>query len=548
MPVQRNNSQHIYGYPSPISNVFPQPYVQTRAPLGSDQGEIGQLWVNTNTNLVYILTSVANGASVWSTNPFGAIQAASMTVTNGDLEVVLGNATIDQGVLTVSVGPTNLQALVATSIVDTGALTVGGAVVIGGALTVAGIVTANGGYDLNTAGQAVLESTDNVANAFVCQTNGGAAETIVFKSIQGTGVNATQITATAGGVLVTGGLANAAAVRLNASNAAGGITLSSGTGGMTLSCPAGAFSLNTTTGAIGISTDASATAINIGTGAAVVKTISIGGTGANVIAIGDTQTGGSVSIGAALTGGTITIGSAGVGVGTITLGQGTGVQSINIGITNGVKTINIGSGVSGNAISIGNGVNTGAQSIMIAGGNAGAASTVSIQSGGATAGLQTVNIGTGTSVGNRAINIGSGASSNAVIIGSKTTTSATTIRGGTGAINLDATGLLTATSVKVTAAAGPNAAAAGVIDSNCGRLLMQGYTQAAAATLTVTITCAVCTLTSTILVTATSLGAEDAQLTVTKVRNLAGSFVVTLTNLGAAALASDCALSFWILN
>jgi hypothetical protein len=37
-------------------------------------------------------------------------------------------------------------------------------------------------------------------------------------------------------------------------------------------------------------------------------------------------------------------------------------------------------------------------------------------------------------------------------------------------------------------------------------------------------------------------------MTVTSVRTLVGSFVVVLTNNGAAALASNLTLSFWVLN
>ena len=42
-------------------------------------------------------------------------------------------------------------------------------------------------------------------------------------------------------------------------------------------------------------------------------------------------------------------------------------------------------------------------------------------------------------------------------------------------------------------------------------------------------------------------GANDAQMTVTRVEPAAGSFIVTGTNNGAAALNGDVIISFWIL-
>ena len=57
--------------------------------------------------------------------------------------------------------------------------------------------------------------------------------------------------------------------------------------------------------------------IQIGIGTAMNNTITLGGTGANVISIGSTQTAGSISMGIAMTTGTITLGKSGTGTTTI---------------------------------------------------------------------------------------------------------------------------------------------------------------------------------------------------------------------------------------
>lgn len=94
--------------------------------------------------------------------------------------------------------------------------------------------------------------------------------------------------------------------------------------------------------------------ISIGADAAVANTIAIGGTGANVITIGDTQTAGSISLGAGMTTGTLNLGGTGANTGTITIAGGTGAQIVNIAAAGtGAKTINLGATGSADTISIG---------------------------------------------------------------------------------------------------------------------------------------------------------------------------------------------------
>lgn len=183
--------------------------------------------------------------------------------------------------------------------------------------------------------------------------------------------------------------------------------------------------INSGTGTIDIGTGAQARSINLGTGAAVVQTIGIGGTGANVIGLGNTQTAGSISLGAAMTTGTINIGGTGNNSGAITIGGGTGNQSIQIGANaSGTKSIDIGptGGTTGATINIASGF---------------APNAVNINNNGTGAGTSTTTIGggnarlllsSGSSTGS--IGLGSVAAETAITIGNQTTNSAITLQAG----------------------------------------------------------------------------------------------------------------------
>jgi len=193
------------------------------------------------------------------------------------------------------------------------------------------------GQSLLTQGPAANPQWGTPASAATLQSAYNAGNTIVTA-----GALPIQFTLTSGGFTVDG----AGAVNIGATAAIQ--TLNFGTGGAAKTVAVGStngtssLNLDAGTGAINIGSSASARAINIGTGAAVVETIAIGGTGANVITIGNTQTAGSVSIGAAMTTGTINVGGTGAQTGTIDVGVGTGAQALNVGTGAAAKTITIG--------------------------------------------------------------------------------------------------------------------------------------------------------------------------------------------------------------
>lgn len=116
---------------------------------------------------------------------------------------------------------------------------------------------------------------------------------------------------------------------------------------------------------------------------------------------------------------------------------------------------------------------------------------------------------------------------------------------GTGRLYLNAAGQVeVATITDIIASPGTTA----VIDARVGYATFTGFTTAAGASQVFTITNNKAALASAMLVTANNLGANDAQMTVTRVTPGVGTFDVTLTNNGAAALNGDINISFWLYN
>ena len=141
------------------------------------------------------------------------------------------------------------------------------------------------------------------------------------------------------------------------------------------------------------------------------------------------------------------------------------------------------------------------------------------------------------------VEINTGAAIKATIIGSTNTTSGTAIQAGTNGVDIDAGGIVTMTPVTDS-----QAAAAVTINANVGVGTFTGLTTASAASQVFTITNSVCTAGSAILCSMSNLGGNDAQMTITRVTPGVGSFTVTGTNNGAAALNGDVIITFWIVQ
>ena len=327
-----------YSAYQPALPVFPIPIVAKRAPTTADKsGPIGQIWVWPLNNQVWILTSIVANVANWSDISGGAGVFSSLTI---------------------NPGPTNL------STIGNGTVTIGNATNTGLIDLEAGV----GGININGNGNLITIANDAAANSLILGTLTAAGTTLI-EGGTGTGVGTAAITVLSGttGDIQIGSVAHTGALYLGVSTAGDTVNIASGvnTGAEVVNIAAAAAGAATTvnvlsgvatagTQTLNLATGASAKSINIGTGAAVVNTIAIGGTGANVITLGNTQTAGSISIGAAMTTGTLNLGSTGAGVGILTIAGGTGAQTINIAASGtGAKAINIGATGSADVVSIG---------------------------------------------------------------------------------------------------------------------------------------------------------------------------------------------------
>jgi hypothetical protein len=495
MPTQRNRRNTLYGLNVPLAGLQQEPIVSQRDPNTADGAEIGTIWCNTTSQSFFILCSSVAGVNTWTSTTGGATTLTSLTVNPGNIEVTAGEVIIDIGDLTMdptstaNLGILRAGASTLSSTLDvTGAVTMGstlevtGDVTLNADLDVIGDVTVSGDFDITSAAALSFTTTSDTAPAISFTTNGGTSETMVFTVTQGTSAASLNLVSTVGGVTLQGGLATADAVNI-LSGATGGIDMDYGSAGMTITGNNGTFALASGSGAISISADAAATTVNIGTGAAVIKTISVGGTGANIIAIGNTQTAGSVSIGNAMTTGTVTIGGSGLQTGTISIAPGTGAQTVGIATGGtGVKTVNIATGAIGNIVTIGSATAAASLSLLSGTGNITAASTgtllldsVGVLELNSSAGI----IGIGNDAVAQNINVGTGAAARTITVGNITGATSVVLNVGTGALNLGTSATAHTTNVGSTTAgatlvlntpAGTNVAAAnGLSVTTAGR-------------------------------------------------------------------------------
>lgn len=662
MAVKNNALRVSYGQTQGLINVFNPPIVASRAPLTTDFAPLGQIWVNKLLGNGYCLTRILNNQATWVALSAAVGGPLTQLTTVDDGMVVLpaaGNINIDgdnANIAVTNTAPNTIgvslvnSPVIAGNLTVTGLLTANGGEVIVGALTqtagnislnadaagatiaigtgaAAKLITigsASGASSLNllsgtgditatstdaitmiSGGIATFSSIDNAAGAVTIRTNGGAAETIVINSVQGTGDASVNISSTAGGISVTGAKATATALNLIASNAAGGLTSTVGTGGYSFTAANGIFTANTGTGIATISGDATANTINIATGAGV-KLLTLGSTnttsntvvrsgsaGVNVNVSNNQPTNvntgtstGTISIGNALTTALNVIAPTNINLtgalntsigstsntGTITIGN---VASTAIDI-NGATFINaniaantaINTGISTGTVTIGTVANAGAVSI-----NSSAASNFSVAGAGvdlslnstlgsviiaatevaadaiqlttaATGGI-TVNASSAAMLVHRAVNVDAAAGINAFTSTSLTTGVAgvfTSSAATIDAVQLVGGGLKVAPVVPASGAS-PRVAS--------GRFGVASFTNnvAAAATVALAITNTMATATSHIIATVQCVTAGSACV----IRNLdvsvAGTITCNVTNLGGTDTGAGATIiTFWLLD
>lgn len=192
-------------------------------------------------------------------------------------------------------------------------------------------------------------------------------------------------------------------------------------------------------------------------------------------------------------------------------------------------------GAGATTIGIANVAPSGARTTTINGGNSAQNDTVNILAGLPSAGTQAVNILSGTSTGGtQTVVIGNTAqAANAVSL----------LAGTTGGLTLSSGG-----AVKMAPATSSGSSTSFTLSSRVGSATVTGLTTASAASVTFTITNTIVSATSAIFVSVSTLGTNDAELTIQRVNPGTGSFTVICKNNGAAAVNGNVIVNFWVIN
>lgn len=473
--------------------------------LDVDVGLLMSLVSSRNNAQAILINASAGGIDITAAGAAG--EDIDIVNTAGSVNISAGEAALDSIVISSATGGIDISAAQDIDVVATGA-----SIVIQSTESAADsikIESTTGGIDILASGAAAGEdidiiatgssvnitSTENAAQAIYLRANGGVTETVQIHADQGTAVNSVNILSDVGGVTITGGVASADAVNIVASNAAGGIDVDAGTAGVIVDTT-GAISLDsaaasnfTVTGAFDLTVNTSLGSLNLSGGedAADAVVISAGAGGIDVLA--------------------------------------TGAAGQDIDIVNTGGSVNISA------------TESAADSVTIVS----TAGGIDILASGAAAGEDIDIIATGSSVNIQATE----AIANAITINASNAAGGVDISTGGGSIDLSSAGSVTMVAGTDTQAS-PTATA--TINKNVFAATFTGFTTASAASQTFTITNSVASTSSQLLLSIANEGANDAQMTIQRVKRLAGSIEVYTKNNGAAALNGNVTITGWIIG
>lgn len=496
------------------------------------------------------LDLLASGSSVNVTATENAAEAIYLHANGGVSETIRLHADQGTGVASINIGS------------DVGGITIAGGLGTADAVNITAS-TAGGGIDIDAStGGIIVDTTGAISLDAAANSN-----------LTTTGAFSMTVNSTAGQLALTSGQAAANAVRVQASDAAGGIDIDAGTAGITIDST-GAFSIDgaaasnvTTTGA-GIdltlssvlgsvlvsSTENAALAIRLHADGGVSETIQIhSDQGTGVSSVGLLSDVGGITLRATGLASADAINleapAGGIDMDSALLMSLTSTrdnaQAILIEATAGGIDISASGAAAGEDIDIvatGSSVNitsteNTADSIVITSTVGG----IDILASGAGAGEDIDIIATGSSINITATE----AVANAIVLTASNAAGGIDITTGGGSVDISSAGFATVVAATDTQAS-PSATA--TINANVGRASFTGFTTASAASQVFVITNSVVTTSSCVLVTVCNEGANDAQMTIQRVTRAAGSLSVTVKNNGAAALNGNVGISFWVLT
>jgi hypothetical protein len=145
MSVSNNRPNVAYGISDALLKTPGFPIISKRAPLTTDKAPIGQVWIFTTSNLVYILTSIVANSATWI-----LVEAGGGTGVFASLEATTGNITADLGNIVASQGSISAHTTV----------TAGTSIGAGTTITAVGdISSTGGGIDAHTSVSALTTVT-----------------------------------------------------------------------------------------------------------------------------------------------------------------------------------------------------------------------------------------------------------------------------------------------------------------------------------------------------------------------------------------------------
>lgn len=253
-----------------------------------------------------------------------------------------------------------------------------------------------------------------------------------------------------------------------------------------------------------------------------------------VVTIGSTFTTTSVLISSGATGTGIQL----AGNGPIGIGMNAVAKTITIGNVTGATAVDINTGTGGFTLDTATG-----GPIVISSGD-----LLSLDSVGAITIGDIVNT-TNITLEGAVIDVGNSANATAIVIGNTTAASSLNLIAGTGAMVLNAAGLV---SVVPSIATVASPTATSTQNFNVIRTIFTGYTTAQNATQAFTIVSSKIATTSGIFVSVASLNASTngALMTITGTIQATGSIIVSAKNVGAGALGAgdNCLVTVWIIS
>ncbi len=510
---------------------------------------------------------IATGSSVNITATENVGDSIVLTSTNGGIQILASGAAATEDIVITSTG-SSIRLTATENVTD--AINI--EATTGGVNILASGAAAGEDINLTATGSSInLTSTEDAAQAIYLRANGGTSETIQIHADQGTGVASINVLSDVGGVTIQGGVASADAINIVASNAAGGIDIDSGTAGFIVDTT-GAFSLDgaaasncTVTGAgidLTLASVGGSVLVSSTEDAALAIRLHANGGTSETIQIHSDQGTGVASVGLLSDVGGITLRSTGLAsADAINLEAAAGgidmdsallmsltstrdnAQAILIEATLGGIDISASGAAAGEDIDItatGSSVNitateSAADSIKLES----TAGGIDILASGAAAGEDIDIIATGSSV-----NITSTeAAANAIVLTASNAAGGIDLTTGGGSIDLSSAG-----SVTMVAGTDSQAGDTCTVNKNVFACTYTGFTTASAASQVFNVTNSVITTTSQVLVTLCNEGANDAQMTITRVKRTAGQLQVTAKNNGAAALNGNVTITGWVIG